>query len=144
MTYVDTSVLVAYYVEEPLSEKAESEIRGDSENTRPTISQLTVLEFYSALSRKVRMNELQQTDGNKIINLLNAHIRERRFTELLLKPKHYQRACEWLSRFDLPLRSLDALHLALTNDAGATFLTADSHLAESAAALGIDVRLLET
>ena len=50
MVYVDTSVLVAYYSPEKLSERAEEFLIGQD---RVAISNLTELELFSALSRKV-------------------------------------------------------------------------------------------
>ncbi|NWF56378.1 MAG: PIN domain-containing protein [Syntrophaceae bacterium] len=43
MVYVDTSVIVAYYCPEPLSEAAEAFLTAHS---RPAISSLTELEFF--------------------------------------------------------------------------------------------------
>ena len=51
MFYVDTSVIVAYYCTEPLSEKAEDFV---TTHARPAISNLTELELFSAISRKIR------------------------------------------------------------------------------------------
>jgi hypothetical protein len=47
MVYIDTSVLVAYYRPERLSEKAEELLMGF---VRPAISSLTEVEFFSAVS----------------------------------------------------------------------------------------------
>lgn len=55
MLYLDTSVVVAYYCPEALSEVAEKMIVAASE---PTISALTEVEFFSAVSRKIREGEL--------------------------------------------------------------------------------------
>ena len=89
------------------------------------------------------MRHLRQVDGKKIIHLLNAHRQENRYSEIFLENRHFHRACEWLSRFDFPLRSLNALHSALTEYADATLITADNRLAESAGVFGIEVKLLE-
>ena len=45
-----------------------------------------------------------------------------------------------LSRFDLPLRAGDALHLAISQHADATLVTYDRLLAVSAKVLGAKVR----
>ena len=45
--YFDTSLLVPYYCPEALSHSAERTLRGDS---RPTISDLVEVEFFSALA----------------------------------------------------------------------------------------------
>ena len=51
MAYFDTTVIVAYYCPEKLSARAEKNILEDDE---PTISNLTVVEVASTLSRKIR------------------------------------------------------------------------------------------
>lgn len=53
MVYVDTSVLVAYYCPEPLSVAVQQFL---IEQPKPAISSLTEVELFSALARKVRMN----------------------------------------------------------------------------------------
>ena len=64
MFYIDTSVIVAYYCPEPMSEAVEELI---IEIKQPAISHLTEIEFASAISRKIREKNLSQTDGNKIL-----------------------------------------------------------------------------
>lgn len=51
MFYIDTSVIVAYYCPEPMSEAVEELI---IEIKQPAISHLTEIEFASAISRKIR------------------------------------------------------------------------------------------
>jgi predicted nucleic acid-binding protein len=51
-------------------------------------------------------------------------------------------ARDWLAGFRVPLRSLDALHLAFASQAGAKLVTADRELAKAARALGVATRLL--
>jgi len=65
MYYIDTSVLVAYYCPEALSEQVQVFL---SEQVKPAISSLTEVELFSAIARKVRMGELGQSDGNRIIS----------------------------------------------------------------------------
>jgi predicted nucleic acid-binding protein len=55
LIYLETSVLAAFYVPEPLSAKAERAVRSEA---KPAISELTELEFFSAVARKVRSGGL--------------------------------------------------------------------------------------
>ena len=58
MSYIDTSVLVAYYCPEPISTKAEKAIlKADL----PTVSHLAEIEFASAIARKVREKLLSRS-----------------------------------------------------------------------------------
>ena len=60
MFYIDTSVIVAYYCPEPMTEKAEAFLIA---HLRPTNSTLTEVEMFSALSRKVREGGLSRKDA---------------------------------------------------------------------------------
>jgi uncharacterized protein len=60
MLYLDTSVIVAYYCPEPLSEKAEALITA---HAQPALSTLTEVEVFSAISRKIREGSISRSDG---------------------------------------------------------------------------------
>jgi len=55
---------------------------------------------------------------------------------------HFDLAREWLAQFSVPLRSLDALHLAVCCRAEAELLTADRVLFTAARHFGVRARLL--
>lgn len=136
MYYIDTSVLVAYYCPEPISETSEMLILSSN---RPCISTLTEVEFASALSRKVREKSLSPEDGNKIFNQFQSHLEQSLYGLTSVENRHYQTAKNWIGQFSTPLKTLDALHLAITAESGLTLLTADKHLETSAKYFGIDV-----
>jgi len=135
MVYIDTSVLVAYYCPEPLSEKAEALVTA---HICPAISTLTEVEFYSAISKKIRMQEMDRSDGSKIIAKFLAHINDHFYTKLLIKSHHYILARDWIGQFNTSLRTLDAIHLAITSTEGLTIITADETLSKSAKIFGVD------
>lgn len=139
MFYVDTSVIVAYYCPEPLSEKAEAFMTGQ---IQPAISALTEVEFFSALSRKVRDGGMDKADGNRIIAEFLSHVDGLYYTKLLIEPHHYQLARDWIGQFKTPIRTLDALHLAIASSERLTIVTADETLAKSAETLSVNVHLL--
>lgn len=141
MIYLDTSVVVAYYCPEPLSRRAERLIRAQS---RPAVSDLTEVELRSALSRKVRLGELQVTGATRIASRFSSHLEEGLYTRVPLERRHYQMAGEWLGRFALALRTLDALHLAVAASEGFGLATADAVLARSAKALGIETHWMRS
>ncbi|MFM6604607.1 MAG: type II toxin-antitoxin system VapC family toxin [Dolichospermum sp.] len=70
------------------------------------------------------------------------HLNEGLYGLVLLENQHYRLARDWISRFDLPLRTLDALHLAVCSINNLSLVTADEKLAQSATILGIDILLL--
>jgi len=139
MLYIDTSVLVAYYCPEKLSDQVEQIL---IHTKKPTISQLTEVELSSAISRKIRENELSKDDGNSILSIFQTHVDEKSFTYLPIQTKHFSIAMDWISRFDTPLRTLDALHLAIAHISKIPLLTADTKFSESAKSLGIDATLI--
>lgn len=136
MIYLDTSVLAAYYCPEPLSAKAERLIRAES---RPAVSDLTEVELFSALSRKTRLRELVRDDAGRVAAQFLAHLENNLYTRLALERRHYQLARDWILRSTTPLRTLDALHLAVAASEGLTLVTSDGGLARSGASLGVDV-----
>ena len=140
MFYIDTSVIVAYYYPEPLSEKAEAFLMT---HTRPAISTLTEVEMFSALSRKIREGELSRKDAGRIIAKFLSHVDGHYYTHLFVEAHHYRLARDWIGLFHTNLRTLDALHLAIAHAEGLTFVTADQGLAGSAKVFGMDVVVLK-
>ncbi|MBW2054779.1 MAG: type II toxin-antitoxin system VapC family toxin [Deltaproteobacteria bacterium] len=137
MFYLDTSVLVAYYCPESISEMVEEFFL---KIKQPAISQLTELELVSAISRKIREKNLTIEDGNKIIAQFQSHFEKKLFKMIQVQSEHYQMARNWISQFSTPLRTLDALHLAVASLNNLTVLSADYHMAKSAQYFGVDVK----
>jgi predicted nucleic acid-binding protein len=140
MAYFDTTVLVAYYCPEELSEHAERLILNDDE---PTISMLTVLEFVSALSRKTREKALSSVHAKTICKQFDHHRKNGYYVVKSIDAAHYLMAASFIQQFTTPLRTLDALHIAIAVDAALPILTADKQFARSAEKLGADCRLVK-
>ncbi len=139
MTYLDTSVLAAYYCPEPLSDHAEAAIIASA---TPLLTQLVEVELQSAVARKIREKNLSRADGVEILTRFRLHMDSGCYLRLPLESSHYDIAGSWIGRFDVPLRTLDALHLAVCFDADALLLTADAGLAKAARHFRIKVKLL--
>jgi hypothetical protein len=139
LIYLDTSIVVAYYCPEPLSRRAERLLRAHS---HPAVSGLTEVELRSALSRKVRRGELSATSATQVASRFSSHLEDGLYTRVPLARRHYDMASEWLGRFALALRTLDALHLAVAASEGFRLVTADGALARSAKELGIETQWL--
>ena len=139
MYYIDTSVLAAYYCPEPLSDLAEKYLLSER---RPAISQLTEVELASAVLRKVREKELSEKDGLRILDTFQTHLDASMYTYHILDSRHYRLARSWISRLSTPLRTLDALHLAVSAASDLELITSDHRLAESAAKLCIEAELI--
>jgi uncharacterized protein len=134
--YIDTSILVAYYCPEALSESVQ---RFLTEQNKPAISSLTEVELFSSVARKVRMNELDRDDGNRILSKFLSHLEANLFTCISIERRHWQFARNCIGLFDTPLRTLDALHLAVASLDEFAMVTSDKHLIESARVLGVTI-----
>jgi uncharacterized protein len=132
--YVDTSVLVAYYCPEPLSDKAEKFL---TTHKQPAISALTELELFSAVSRKVREGGISKRDANRIIATFVSHKDNELYAYLAVQPHHYTLARNWIGLFTLGLKTLDALHLAVASSENLTIVSADRGLLRSVEAVGL-------
>jgi len=140
MFYVDTSLLVAYYCPEALSEKAEIFLTAHSPLS---ISTLTELEIFSAVSRKVREKGLHRATASRILAKFLSHLDGRFYTCFSVETQHVRLARDWIGQFNTSLKSLDAIHLAVASLEGVTLVTGDRDLAESAKILATDVMLIE-
>jgi predicted nucleic acid-binding protein len=140
MFYVDTSLLVAYYCPEPLSEKAETFLTSHSPLV---ISTLTELEMFSAVSRKVREKGLTRPAARRILAKFLSHLDGHFFASFPVSTHHLRLARDWIGQFNTSLRSLDALHLAVASLEGLTIVTGDRDLADSAKILALEVTLIK-
>ena len=132
--YVDTSVLVAYYCPEPLSDKAEKFL---TSHPQPAISALTDLELFSAVSRKVRERGISERDAKRILATFVSHTDNNFYSYLPVQQHHYRLARDWIYLFKWGLKSLDALHLAIASSERFTIVSADRNLIRSAEAMGL-------
>ena len=136
--YIDTSVLGAYYCPEPLSLAAESALR-DVEV--PVISNLTLVEFSSLVSRKRQLKELNAGGASQILGTFSEHVSVGSYQRIAIGAEHFIRA-QQLMEAASALRTLDALHLTAALIAEIPILTADGQLAGAAKKLKARVILV--
>lgn len=136
MIYVDTSVLVPYYFPEPLSGRVQRFLR---ETPEIALSDLGEVEFFSAVARKVRERELTREDARRVAAVFIGHLEGGAYIRLELDRATYLTARGWIGGFDIPLRALDALHLAVAATRALPIATADAAQARSATSLGVRV-----
>jgi predicted nucleic acid-binding protein len=134
--YVDTSVLTPYYVRERGTPRAQALLRAEP---RPMLSWLTEVELFSAIARKVRERSLSKPDAQEIFSLFRSQLAGGYFERLALGAQHYQLAADWIETLRSPLRSLDALHIAVASVEGLPIATADRGLARAAKIFGVKV-----
>jgi predicted nucleic acid-binding protein len=139
MVYADTSIVVAYYCPEEISEKAEKFLQ---EQATPAISSLTEIEMFSAVSRKVREGGLDRKAAKRILAKFLEHLEGQLFKNLPVQSHHFRLARDWIGLLNTRVKSLDALHLAIASAEGLMLVTADRGLAESAKTLGVEYTIL--
>ena len=140
MRYFDTSVIIAYYCPEILSEKAENILR---RSKRAAISELVEVEMCSALSRKVREKDITEDNARQVLQQYKEHKRNGGYGLLTLNACHFSIAAGWLAQFTVPLRTRDALHLSLAFSHRIEIITADTQMHAAAQKLSIKCRLLK-
>ncbi|KAM3116328.1 type II toxin-antitoxin system VapC family toxin [Phormidesmis sp. 146-33] len=139
MIYLDTSVVAPLYWAEALSDRVEALLRQEVELG---ISQLVEVELCSALSRRVRVGEIERDEAQAIASRFQTDLNSGFYSQLDLEPIHYDMARNWIRRFDTPLRTLDALHSAIASAHTIPLVTADEGLAVCANVLGVEVQVL--
>lgn len=138
--YVDTSVLGAYYCPEPASSVAQAFLQ---EIGRPVISSVTEVELASLVSKKKRLGELGRDEARAVLAKFSGHLDAGHYHRLLPADAHYREARELIGGLQTPLRTLDALHLALALVEGLPVATADRVMHRAARASGIESRYIK-
>jgi len=134
--YLDASVLVAVLTVEPFSERADRFVRDHPIGL--IISDFAAAEFASAIARRVRMREVTVDDARSDLSAFDSWAA--RSVQLIeVTAADVALATAFLRRLDLTLRTPDAIHIAIARRIGATLVTFDQRMAESARALGMAV-----
>ena len=136
--YVDTSALAKWYLPEPGSDAfVEFIVRQD----RALISRLSGVELRCLLARRRRAGDITAEHERDAWATFEDDVRAGHLHVEALADAHAIAALALLVRVsDLPLRTLDALHLAIAQSIGAEVLaTADLKMARAAQALGLTV-----
>jgi uncharacterized protein len=139
LIYLDTSILVAYYYPEALSVQAEQLLRTQ---VRPALSELVETELFSAVARKVREGGFTSVEARRLMTQFSAHVQNGLYTRISIEPIHFHRARDWISLLETPIRTLDALHLAIADSKNLRLATADKTLAYAANTFGVNFQLL--
>ncbi len=134
--YFDTSALAKWYVNEPRSDDVEEYVR----SVYPVyVSLLTKLEMKSLMARRVREGHVDLLTQSKVIATFEGDISAGHLVLLPHSVESFLIAESLLGAHpEIPLRSLDAMHLGTMQAAGITALaTADRVMAQAAEALGM-------
>jgi predicted nucleic acid-binding protein len=134
--YCDTSVVVAYYVPETHSTKAEQVLDGHPQRV---ISPLVLTEAGSALGRKVHDKALSRSDAQAAWEDFKRDVTTGLFRLIELERRHYDHAAAQMWQTKERLRTLDAIHLAVAALDGFVMTTADDVMAKAGKDLSVKI-----
>ena len=136
--YLDTSALAKWYLNEPFSEQFEAFIQGQA---TAAISRLTVVEFRCLLARRRRAGDITKTIESRVHTAFEKDIGAGFLQVYPVADEHLIAALGLLTRLGrYPLRTLDALHLAIAQGIHCRRLaTADKTMADAGKAAGLGV-----
>lgn len=136
--YIDTSALAKCYVREPRSLDV---LDWSDAADGPAISALTLVEFRCLLARRRRTRQIDAELESRALAEFDRHVRGGAWRLSTPAFGDYADARGLIDALPaLPLRALDALHLAAARAVGAEeFATSDKIQAEAAESLGFTV-----
>lgn len=136
--YIDTSALAKCYVREPRSLDV---LDWAEQRQGVVISALTLVEFRCLLARRRRASVIDRALERSALAQFDSHVRNNAWRTHQGTFGEYADARDLIETLpDLPLRTLDALHLAAARCVGAAeFATSDGTQAKAARALGLTV-----
>lgn len=134
--YFDTSALAKWYLNEPYSDAV---TRCIQRRGPVAISGLTIVEMRSLLARRRRGKEIDAALENRIFATFVEDIRQGFLVCYPFSAKAMEGAANLISMIpDVPLRTMDSLHLTIAREGGAkTLATFDSVMAEAAGKIGL-------
>ncbi|WP_462320116.1 type II toxin-antitoxin system VapC family toxin [Halochromatium sp.] len=137
-TYLDTSALAKWYLNEPGSDDFVGYLKGLDV---AVVSSLTRTEVRSMLARRRRMGELDHELESVVYAAFLNDIAQGWIQLYPVEDARFDEAANLIARYpEHPLRTLDALHLAIALQAQTDALaTADSVMADAAVALDFEV-----
>lgn len=137
--FVDTSALVKFYYPEPDSDRIEALLLRAE---RIYITNLTVVEMASALSKKVRMGDIQKEQETVAWNTFLDDLQTGQVELVTLNDRDYLKAADLIRELGgrYSLKTLDALQLSAAHSfRDAKFLCSDKTLTKTASKIGIKI-----
>ena len=134
--YMDASILVALFTSDALTARADNFLRNNPSVL--IVSDFAAAEFSSVIARHVRTKDISKDDARLVFS--NFDTWTARTTQRASIGRADVLAAEvLLRRFELALRTPDALNIAMAQRMGAMLATFDSKMAAAARAIGTEV-----
>ncbi len=136
MDYIDTSALIKGYL---IEENTPAFMRWFSDEAVPCISSLSIVEFKCVIRRRERSGDVPRTRARAILDRFGRHLVDGTLEQLAWPASAFLSASDLIDRLaPLPLRTLDALHIAVARTHGCRgFASADRQQLRVLRALGI-------
>ena len=136
--YLDTSALAKWYLNEPYSDLFEKFIQAQA---TAAISRLTVVEFRCLLARRRRAGDITKAVESRVYATFEKDVGAGFLQVYPVADEHLIAALGLITRLGrYPLRTLDALHLAIALGIRCPQLaTADKTMADAGKAAGLGV-----
>lgn len=138
--YLDASVLVALFTNDPFSAAAESYFKAGQQSS--ILSDFAAAEFASAVGRRVRMGELSRAEGLAAFANLDLWA-VMSANPVNIASSDIAAAQVFLRRLDLTLRTQDAIHIAVARRMGAPLATFDRRMQQCARNLDLPLVSLD-
>ena len=137
MDYVDTSALIKAYVVEAGTPEFVEWLASEG---LPCVSELSVVEFRASVRRRERTGELAGARVKAILGRFDRHLVDGTLERLSWPADAFAAASRTIDHVaPLPLRTLDALHLAVARLRGCIgFASADRNQLKAAHLLGLE------
>jgi predicted nucleic acid-binding protein len=110
--YVDASVLVALFIDDGLTDRADAFLR--TRSPVMVVSDFAAAEFASAIARYVRARRIKSDEARRLFSAFDAWT-ARAAERALTTSADVTAAAAFLRRLDLPLRTPDALNIAIAH-----------------------------
>ena len=134
--YLDASLLVALFTNDPFTGRADAFLRAHTSVL--IVSDFAAAEFASAIARLMRTQEIDVAAARLTFATFDAWTAQA-CMRVEAGTADIAVATAFLRRLDLPLRTPDALNIAIAQRLGATLATFDEKMAGCARGLGMPV-----
>ncbi|WAC58893.1 type II toxin-antitoxin system VapC family toxin [Brevundimonas sp. SL130] len=133
--YFDASVLLALLLNEPAAESIDRFMRGHVQTI--SVSTLCTAECSAAISGLVRMRRRSEAEVTILLQRLDDWI-DAFGARAAILDADIEDACLLVRRFDLKLRTPDAIHIAVARRLNAQLITLDHPMAQAATLLNLN------
>ncbi len=132
--YVDADVLASLFSPDANTGRASAAMASIDQDV--VASDFACAEFASVVAKRVRMRALTVAQGRRVLATFDEWVSSHVFVAPT-EPGDISQCAKYLRRLDLPLRTPDALHIAIASRLRAPILSFDRNLLSSARRLGV-------